>query len=376
MHLSLATNVINPGAPFDAPRFNRQLHTLAWRLLGRRLRSLRQSGGLGVALQALLAQQCDSGFIKDALDQVVTRRVADPAHSWRSFAVQYNPRRALRLKGAGRSEPPAGTESRHAGCFLDRENVQWQQWGAELGMDLAVNDRNYVAWPNPFPLKPLHLTIASAGHGPQSWIGANLNVTAERLHTLLDDLLGIVGECPGFIGFHNGVGAGASIAGHFHFQLFHRVSADERFALEIAASGRMSGSSSVLCGQDYPVAALCFSGPRAQVLAQALDWGTAWARHNGNRACTTGNFVASASTQDSDRIALYFVPRLGDAPVGGSALSRVGGLELLGEWVLTDPAEQQALLDGQFGFGQVWNRLLAVKPRGVEAFAACMAGRL
>ena len=378
-----AESIAEPCAAFDAPGFNREIHGLAWRLLGRRLKRLRARHGLSAALQALHQQQRDVGFIQDALDQVDTRRVLAPAQ--RSFSIQFNARRALRLKGAGRTLPPDGSVAQHGGCFLDRGNVQWQQSGIELGMDIGVNGRAYVAWANPFPLKPLHLTIALAEHVPQSWVGANLDATTARLHLLLVDLLDLLAGCPGFIGFHNGVGAGASIAGHFHFQLFRRELTDERFPLELAAAQRQTDAPTdsltaaplVLSGDAYPVVAACFSGTRDRVVAQALAWASAWAEFNGNSAATTGNFIATAVPGVADLFELYFVPRLAAAQAaGGLAPSSVGSLELLGEYVLSDADQHQALLAGRIDFEQVWHTLRAVQPPGIAAFVLWARARV
>ena len=45
-----AESIAEPGEVFDAPGFNREIHGLAWRLLGRRLKRLRARHGLSAAL--------------------------------------------------------------------------------------------------------------------------------------------------------------------------------------------------------------------------------------------------------------------------------------------------------------------------------------
>ena len=88
-----------------------------------------------------------------------------PEDPTRSFSAQYNPVRALRFEGAG----TPGTGAIHDGCFLCRDNIQWQQGGVEMGCEIDVDSTPYIAWMNPYPLMPLHCVIASSDHIPQAW---------------------------------------------------------------------------------------------------------------------------------------------------------------------------------------------------------------
>ena len=61
----------------------------------------RKRGRLSDALEALFAQQFETGFVRDNLDQLQRFTFQDIQNAERHFRVQYNPRRAQRFAGAG-----------------------------------------------------------------------------------------------------------------------------------------------------------------------------------------------------------------------------------------------------------------------------------
>ena len=220
--------------------FNKKKYSEIWTELNRRLKHVeRTDGGLAAALEALSNQQREQGFIQDDLPLVRRYRFAHPEDPTRSFIAQYNPVRALRFEGAGCSTPPAGTGVKHDGCFLCRDNIEWQQSGVELGYEIDVDRTRYVAWMNPYPLMPLHCVIASNDHIPQAWCTNGAAGICLSIEKILEDLVTLSERLPGYVGFYNGTGAGASIPGHFHFQFFKRRASDASFPLEVAA--RKSG---------------------------------------------------------------------------------------------------------------------------------------
>ena len=112
--------------------------------------------------------------------------------------LQHNPGRArstqARVDAASIAARP---------CFLCRENRPEQQLAAQWpeGFELLIN---------PYPIFPVHFTIASTTHEPQAhWPLAMLEFASEM---------------PGLCAFYNGARAGASAPDHLHFQA---VNADE-----------------------------------------------------------------------------------------------------------------------------------------------------
>jgi hypothetical protein len=66
--------------------------------------------------------------------------------------------------------------------------------------------KNYAVLANPYPILPLHLTIAARSHTPQQ-IGA-----------VMEDFLELAYYLEGFTVFYNGPRSGASAPDHLHFQ--------------------------------------------------------------------------------------------------------------------------------------------------------------
>ena len=225
----------------------------SWAELNSRLRQIEISGGgLDGALRELETHQKESGFIKADLGAVKRISYSPPENSSRFFRIQYNPERALRFNGSGFSSPPPGTSVRNGGCFLCRDNIRWQQQGTEMGYEINMGETGYYAWMNPFPLLPTHVVIATREHTSQDWPVSekgNLDVSG-----LLHDLIELAWRMPGFIGFYNGVNAGASIPSHLHFQFFKRPREETEFPLESAARRHLESGEEGILVKDYPLA--------------------------------------------------------------------------------------------------------------------------
>lgn len=82
-------------------------------------------------------------------------------------------------------------------CFLCRDNRPKEQliFPIAMGWEMLVN---------PFPVFPVHLTIVSETHRPQS--------------SVPEDIVNIATELPGMAVFFNGAHAGASAPDHMHMQ--------------------------------------------------------------------------------------------------------------------------------------------------------------
>lgn len=144
-------------------------------------------------------------------------------------AVQFNPARA---KSTEAKVDAASIESRP--CFLCAANRPECQLVSDLlpGWDILVN---------PYPIFPLHLTIASQHHEDQGAVPL--------------DMLTFAAMIPGVAAFYNGARAGASAPDHLHFQAISKEELPLLAALENfhdSKKGNMALSGNIL--PDYPAA--------------------------------------------------------------------------------------------------------------------------
>jgi diadenosine tetraphosphate (Ap4A) HIT family hydrolase len=321
----------------------------AWYDLNLRLRDLELDAGLAAALLELETHHLNSGFIEDTLNQIERHTFYNPDDPTRYFHVQYNPRRALRFAGAGRNGTPSAP--RQNGCFLCRDNIEWQQQGAQLGYRVETGGRAYFALTNPFPILPGHIVIASTEHRTQEW----------RFHDddgldvaeLIDDLVRLADRMPGHLGFYNGVDAGSSIPGHLHYQFVMRPNEEITFPLEVAAQPIGNGGGGTGFAEHYPLAAVVWKGSVADVVARASDWMARWGERNRTRLDQlSANFIASRDSGD-DELALYFVPRDRAKQRADGFSNIAGGLEALGEIVLSSPEEKALLHNGSIDYSKL-----------------------
>ncbi len=352
----------------DASRFNRKSYLRRRRHLNVVLDEIRRRDGLGAALEALIAQQMDSGFIEDDLGTVRRYRIRHPNDRTRSFLLQYNPRRAMRHAGSGRALPPPGTVPVNGGCFLCDKNIAWQQRGLELGFDIAIDEVAYGCYANPFPLMPAHITVATKAHVAQGWSAADpahgrRAGDSPTLQVLVSHLLTLAEQLPSFVVFFNGPDAGASIPAHFHFQLFKRIAAHEAFPLERSPHRPHAGGDAAPTLKDYPIIVACFDGPHDAIVERASRWLLACAPEYGGADTLSVNLMAMHT---EGRLHLYVTPRHRQYPYAPGFAGLVGGLEILGELVLSTEQEKQRLDLGQFNYENVSAVLAAVEPPGVS----------
>ena len=339
---------------------NKKKYSEIWTDLNRRLREIeRTDGGLAAALEALRNQQRDQGFIKDDLQSVRRYRFAHPEDPTRFFFVQYNPVRALRFEGAGSSTPPSGTGVRHDGCFLCRDNIQWQQSGVELGYEIDVDSTRYIAWMNAYPLMPLHCVIASDDHIPQAWCTNSAANVCLSIEEILKDLATLAQRLPGYLGFYNGAGAGASIPGHLHFQFFKRPASDAPFPLEVAA--RKSGIETHGSIDDYPIAVVYSRGELEEVVESASRWIRAWMVQNGHQESSISANIVATFDDIQKKLELFFVPRHQLRSRSPELSGTIGGLEVLGEVVFSSEEEGQRLEFGGVDYHTVERILEAIR---------------
>lgn len=107
-------------------------------------------------------------------------------------AVQHNP---ARIRSTGAAVDAASIAARK--CFLCASNRPTQQFTIPWmnGWELLVN---------PYPILPVHFTVASAAHTPQSHVPLDMASMAEA--------------APDLVFFFNGARAGASAPDHLHVQ--------------------------------------------------------------------------------------------------------------------------------------------------------------
>lgn len=112
-----------------------------------------------------------------------------------TVTIQHNPSRAIsttaKVDAAAIAKRP---------CFLCAHN----RLQCQPSIDLL--DGRYELLVNPFPIMPMHFTLPSVTHTPQS------------IEHRFDDMLALIDELPGMAVFYNGPHAGASAPDHFHFQ--------------------------------------------------------------------------------------------------------------------------------------------------------------
>lgn len=321
----------------------------SWEVLNQELQRIEiESRDLGRALDVLYEHQTATGFVRDDLSKIERYCVAHPDDPNNVFLIQFNPSRAERFGGRGRKSPPPGHAIEHGGCFLCPGNVLWQQGGSEIGYDIELNARNYIAWMNPYPLAPAHAIIASAAHGPQAWAS---NGTAEgslRLGDLIADLVALVCRAPGYLGFYNGVDAGASIPGHLHYHAFRRPADKQRFPIERLTDG--CDEPEAVFTEGYPVHFAYWRGTQDAVVKRASEWAEAWSRQYGASATDLSANIMAVTDERTEEVSLYFVPRSRIAPASTIALPLVGGLEMLGEMVFCSADEKRLLESGELDY--------------------------
>jgi hypothetical protein len=333
---------------------------------------------LSIALEHLFAQQTDSGFIIDDLSRSTLFQCYSPAGDM-FFIGQHNPTRLLRFQGGGRKAPPKDMTIKAGcppSCFICIDNVGWQSKGVQLYYRFQVNGNGYAALCNPFPFMPKHITIASAEHRPQSWHGDALEANALRLVTDLHD---ISSQLPGWVCFYNGDGAGASIKGHFHYQIFqtprghglfpiqHAAKMIEQRANETMGAPPDENAASVLTldAEHYPLAAFRITGNHDSMIHAAAGRLTEWSRAIGDAA--SANLIA---IHEHDHVTFYFVPRNRDYSRSGGLTGIVGGLEALGEILFCTEEENAAINTGKVDFSYMWNILRGVNPPNVRRMMA------
>ena len=338
--------------------FNQKIFNDTWVQLNKELATVEEKEGLPAVIALLQAQQKGIGFIQDDLHLVDRHCFVHPKDESKFFTVQYNPGRADRFNGTGRVIPPKDTLSVQNGCFLCRENVQWQQCGKELGYDITTELGSYFALMNAYPLMPQHAVIVSKEHIPQALPFLN---DGEHLESILKDLVELAVRLPGFIGFYNGEGAGASIPGHFHLQFFVKPVGYSDFPLEAAAKDQQGKPPYII--DDYPVFSAYWKNSPSAIVQQSLGTIKQWMKDTVDKSNLSANIFVSLDARDGD-IHLYFVPRNQMLSHSQEMTGAIGGLEVLGELVFSSADEKHRLIQNEIDYHTVERILSAVSAPG------------
>jgi len=326
-----------------------------WQDLKGNLELIRETEGLDGVLRALERHHQDNGFIRDRVEGIARFKFYHPQHPERFLRVQFNPRRALRRNGSGIKTPPSGIRVLNDGCFLCRDNIAWQQQGAELGYELDLGGQRCIAWMNPFPLLPTHVVLASAAHITQEW--GYHDEGGQDVRGILRILAAMSAQLPGYVGFYNGVSAGASIPGHLHFHFSRRPEDDPRFPLESAADDLVAGTTEPGRVRDYPLDIAVWRGTGDSLADGVSSWLADWAERNRSRLSgLSANFIVT--TDPVTRVtSLYFAPRRRNHVSNGVMSGMIGGLEVLGEFVYTVIDEKAHLENGAVDYFSLENIL-------------------
>jgi hypothetical protein len=213
---------------------------------------------------------------------------------------------------------------------------------------------------NPFPLLPNHVVFASKFHIPQEFSLLGQKKEAKSLEDVLRDLCQLALRLPNHIGFYNGVGAGASIPGHFHFQFFNRAPDFPSFPIEERDFTTAKNVEDPELIVDYPIKVLRWQGNLEKVVSNAVLWISKWIKSKAElSALLSTNFITTAGPS-RDEITLYFVPRDKSKQFWNGNRGIVGGLEVLGELVMASEDELALIEKGVVNYQFIQQALSTV----------------
>jgi hypothetical protein len=330
-------------------------------------------GNLGEKLGLLHAQQVSIGFVQDELKKLEAFSRTNPRNDRQRLLMQYNPERAKRTGGAGRREPPNGFTSINDGCYLCRENVIWQQKGLEMWYEMTIDERVYAAMCNPFPLANTHMTIALGDHEPQGWVLGDPEKNHAKISMIVNDMLRIVSQMPGYIIFFNGRKAGATIEKHLHYQAIERIKGQSLFPIEEAAQEMvMRGCRTPLLLNEYPIITIYFNGDRDSIKDKIVKWMFQWSEFCGHGDSLSANIIACLdkpkTANSKNTYHVYLIPRDAYYSSSPGRDGVVGGLEVLGEIAFSLEKERERIGNAQIDYDDLAAILKSVEPHMARTF--------
>lgn len=281
-----------------------------------------------------------------------TRRI--PFYQFKSddeklrFTLQFNEGRAERPKN------PLST------CPVDLPVIIEQ--GRQHWFTFKLLERQMVALANIFAYMPLHTTLVSATHEPQSWRAANLAATRWKIEQTLRELHALATCLPSFVLiFNESAASGASLPRHWHVQAFELPHGHGPLAIQQVAEHLLADKTApvVRIGfeGDYPVCAMRFAGNEDSVVRLAADFLEKWERLLGEAA--TANLIA---TTEDEQVCLYVVLRHALFRHAPGFAGILGSLEMAGSFVLSADWELLSVRQREISFTTLWKMLAAVCP--------------
>lgn len=244
-----------------------------------------------------------------ALAQLERKTLVDDGDS---VVVQVNPAR--------RRSTQANTDAKAIAaraCFLCPENMPPEERGAAF--------QNLVLMPNPFPILPLHCTIADRIHQPQQLRG--------RVATFVQ-LAQEIG--PELTALYNGPRCGASAPDHFHLQAAR--------AADIPILGqltKLTASDSIAPHSSFGRNLLVIRGMESGAVATSIERSIAALQKV--QAATEEPMFNLAAQFDAGHFTVLLFPRTAHRPAcyfasgAGQLLVSPAVLEMCGVLVTTDP---------------------------------------
>ena len=246
------------------------------------------------------------------------------------------------------------------GCPVDLPEIKrnnGQHW-----FTFKLFDHVMVALANPFAYMPVHTTIASLAHEPQSWRAADSVDTRSKMERVVSDLYALAVSLPTFILiFNENSSSGASLPKHRHYQAFELPKGHGPLAIQQAAARTSAHRDAPIVRigfqDDYPVSGARFSGKEETVVHTAADFLEKWDRLLGEAA--TANLIA---VTENDQVCIYIVLRHALFRNAPGFAGIMGALEMAGSFVLSSDWEFQSVRQGRVGFCTLWEMLASVRP--------------
>lgn len=257
----------------------------------------------------------------------------------------------------GRNKRPKDPQG---GCPVDLEDIkesEGQHW-----FTFKLVDHVMVALANPFAYMPVHTTIASLAHEPQSWRAIDSVDTRSRMERVIRDLYALAVSLPTFtLIFNENSSSGASLPKHRHYQAFELPNGHGPLAIQQAAARTSAGHDAPIIRigfqDDYPVSGARFAGDEETVVHTAADFLGKWDRLLGEAA--TANLIA---VTENGQVCIYAVLRHALFRYAPGFAGIMGALEMAGSFVLSSEWELESVRHGRVGFGTLWKMLAAVRP--------------
>jgi hypothetical protein len=338
------------------------LHEQRWAVVNAQAKRMAQTEGIPGAVRYLYDHQLATGVVKDNLTGLERFQLNSSAANGKYFLAQVNANRGLRSNGAGRTTPPPGIQPKFGGNYLVKDNISWQQYGLQVGLDVQLARRDFTFLMNPFPIFRKHATIAARESAPQSIISRDRSESQAQIRARVSELVELANSLPGYVCFMNGEGAGNTNS-WLHFQAGERPVSLGVYPLEVAgAETQRKGKASTTLVEDYPLAAVMFRGSEASLGGTVAGFVGEWAGMHSDTQNLTMTLIAARRDRSSTTLDFYFVPRLKGVAKAPTLTGQIAAVEVLGELVLSADRDIEMLKRGDLNYGTAWQALASIEP--------------